>query len=126
MENKTKTIQVRITPTMYSELKSKIPQFGSVSNYIMMALSEYSNSTARVRMEQEKLIASLYRSIDANLAHTGANINQAMRRINECSKAGMPYTLILERQLYPELRTYYDMCASLREQLRNITSEYAK
>ena len=92
-----------------------------MSNFIVQALNEFSDSTAKEKIEVSKRLAELYVSIDAKLAHIGGNLNQAMRRINEINQAGLDYSSLLKDKLLPEVQSCTSLCIEVRKLLSDIT-----
>lgn len=90
------------------------------------AIKEFSDTTSRERLEIEKNLALLYADIDAKLAHAGANLNQAMRRINETAQAGLDYRQLLIKQLAPEVQMCNEVCLEIRNVLKDITYKTIK
>lgn len=100
--------------------KAALP-FGSITNYIECALREFSCVDAKKRLCLMRELIERYTAIDAKLAHTGANLNQAMHRINELAKAGMPYAHLLESNLAKEVMECRALLETTRTELRLIT-----
>lgn len=121
MENKTKILKLRLTPSRMEEVRRRSKPFGTLSNFINQAINEFSDTTAKDRLDNSKKIAQLYAEIDAKLAHVGGNLNQAMRRINERAVAGLDYTALLSKQLIPEIESCKQLCVEVRKSLRDIT-----
>lgn len=121
MEKKTKIVKLRLTPSQLEGIKSRSKPFGTMSNFIVQALNEFSDSTAKEKIEVSKRLAELYVSIDAKLAHAGGNLNQAMRRINEINQAGLDYSSLLKDKLLPEVQSCTSLCIEVRKLLSDIT-----
>ena len=123
MENKTKFIKVRVTKTQWEEIKRRTESFGTVTHFINQAIKEFSDKTIKEKMDMETQIAGLYAEMDSKLAHAGANLNQAMRRINERAAVGLDYTGLLTTQLREEVQKCTDICIEIRKALRDITDK---
>lgn len=121
MDKKTRYIQVRLTPAQFEQIKKRSATFGSMSNLVIQALKEFSDSTAKDRLELSRLLAERYAKLDADIAHIGGNLNQAMHRINERAIAQINFDPILTDELYPLVQGCYDLCKSIRDTLRENT-----
>lgn len=73
MENKTKTIKIRVTPTCYEKMKQRSVPFHTMTNFINRAVEEFSDVTAKEKLDLETNIAKQYAAMDAKLAHVGAS-----------------------------------------------------
>lgn len=92
----------------------------------MAAIREFSDTTARDRQESVKSLTELYTAIDSKLGHVGGNLNQAMKRINETSQAGLPINALLRDPLLPTVKECYELCLEIRKQLFDITKTAVK
>lgn len=125
-KRKTKQLHIRLTPEDCSRLASRAERFQSISHFVMEALAEFSDSTAKDRQDAVRHLSDIYTSLDAKLAHIGGNLNQAMRQINQASAAGLPTTPLLVNSLLPLVRQCNDICIDIRKQLQSITLSHIK
>ena len=123
MENKTKVIKIHVTPSKYEEIKRRSEPFGTMTHFINQAIKEFSDKTIKEKIDMETHIAALYSEMDSKLAHAGANLNQAMRRINERAAAGLDYSGLMNTQLREEVQKCTDLCIEMRKSLRDITDK---
>lgn len=121
MERKTKRFYLRLTESELESIRERAKPFGSMSNYIMESLEEFSDFTSREKLNLRKSLAELYISLDAKFAHIGGNLNQAMKRINENAQAGLPYGNLLKNDLYPIIDNCRNEYSILRNLLKDIT-----
>lgn len=126
MEKKTSVLKLRISPLTLDEIRKKSASFGSMSNYVLQALKEFSDTTSREKIEISKSLAEQYVHLDMILAHIGGNINQAMKRVNERRSAGIEYDSLLITKLLPELLNCMKICNETRSLLKYLTYKYAK
>lgn len=126
MEKKTNVIKIRVSPSCKADIMRRSKPFGTLSNFMNQAIKEFSDTTSRERLEIEKNLALLYADIDAKLAHAGANLNQAMRRINETAQAGLDYRQLLIKQLALEVQMCNEVCLEIRNVLKDITYKTIK
>lgn len=126
MEKKTNYLQLRLTPSQFEDIKRRYPPFGTMSNFVIQALKEFSNASAKEKIDVAKQLANSFVTIDNKLAHVGGNINQAMKRVNERRVAGIEYDSLLLTTLLPELHSCMELCNELRKEIRDITYKYAK
>ena len=103
------------------EIKRRSKPFGTMTYFVSQAIKEFSDKTVRDRQETAGLLAEKYTEIDAKLAHAGANLNQAMRRINERAAAGLDYGGLLTTQLREEVQKCYDLCIEIRKFIKETT-----
>lgn len=96
-----------------------------MSHFVECAIREFSDSTVVKRQEKQNQLLELYANIDAHLAHIGGNLNQAMRRINEAAKAGIPLHNMLLDDLERKVMECYEVCNQLRKEMRDIIMKHA-
>lgn len=89
MQRRTNRIEILLTDEELSALRAKSADFGSLSCYIRSALREFSGTDAKKKMEAVETMAALSRKLSDELAWAGGNLNQAMKRANELSIAGL-------------------------------------
>lgn len=97
-----------------------------MTHFINQAIKEFSDKTIKDKIDMETHIAELYSEMDSKLAHAGANLNQAMRLINERAAVGLDYTGLMTTQLREEVKKCTDLCVEMRKSLRDITDRVFK
>lgn len=117
---------MRVTPTTYMKIVGKSEPFGSISNYLEQAVSEFSDATARDKLAAATKLAEIFVRLDSNLAHIGGNLNQAMHRINENAIAGLPNSHLLLNKALPEIQACKELCDSVRLEIRQLTFKIVK
>ncbi len=123
---KTKRLHIRLTEEEYTEIKKRAERFQSVTQYVLSAISDFSDSTVHDRMIAIKLLSEYYVNTEKHLAHIGGNLNQAMRRVNEAAKVAHPTQAMILTDLMPEIRQCHTVCTDLRKELMNFTKETIK
>ena len=121
MKRKTAFIQIRLTDAEREEIKRKSLPFGSMSNYILQALKEFSDTSSLDRLRAAKTVADCYVDLDAKLAHVGGNLNQAMKHVNECAKTGIDISDKLVDVVLPEVHACRQLCADIRKTIYSLT-----
>lgn len=82
--NKTKKIEVRVTEEEYNRIKFISQKFnGGISQYVMNALAEFSDTNVKERMDAVKELCNLFVKFRDELSHLGSNINQIARHLNQ-------------------------------------------
>ena len=131
MKQKTKVFQLRLTPEEAQLLKEKSGSFHSVSHYILSAVQEFSNVDVKERIELIRELGEFYRKNQNELSWAGSNLNQAMKRANELSVAGLLAPGYLRKVLLPTIQeTQHTLTLIKREletlMLKNIKSAQPK
>lgn len=80
---------MRLTPEEAAGIREKSKRYHSVSNFIRMAVNEFSDTDAKTRLELCNDTARLCRKFQDELSWMGSNLNQAVKRANELSVAGL-------------------------------------
>ena len=91
-KQKTKYIKVRMTLEEVEQFKKKAKEYKTVSHYVRRALEEYSNMNIRQQIELMNDLGTFYQKYQNELSWAGSNLNQAMKRANELSVAGLLFT----------------------------------
>jgi len=86
MKRRIERIELRLTPEESQYIKEKASSFQSISQYIRMAVKEYSDIDARKNLELIKGLTDLCVKFRDELAWAGGNLNQAMKHANEFAK----------------------------------------
>lgn len=80
---------MRLTPEEAAGIREKSKRYHSVSNFIRMAVNEFSDTDAKTRLELCNDTARLCRKFHDELSWMGSNLNQAVKRANELAVAGL-------------------------------------
>ena len=89
MKQRTERFEMRLTPEEAAGIREKSKRYHSVSNFIRMAVNEFSDTDAKTRLELCNDTARLCRKFQDDLSWMGSNLNQAVKRANELSVAGL-------------------------------------
>ena len=103
MEKRTNRIEILFTDTELERLKVRSKEFRSISSYIRAALVEFCDKDAKGRMQAVEEMASLCRKFKDELGWAGGNLNQAMKRANELSVAGLLSETYYKEVLIPSI-----------------------
>ena len=130
-KQKTKYIKVRMTLEEVEQFKKKAKEYKTVSHYVRRALEEYSNMNFRQQSELMNDLGAFFRKYQNELSWAGSNLNQAMKRANELSVAGLLAPGYLRKVLLPTIQeTQHTLTLIKREletlMLKNIKSAQPK
>lgn len=89
MKQRTERFEMRLTPEEAAGIREKSKRYHSVSNFIRMAVNEFSDTDAKTRLELCNDTARLCRKFQDELSWMGGNLNQAVKRANELAVAGL-------------------------------------
>lgn len=89
MKQRTERFEMRLTPEEAAGIREKSKRYHSVSNFIRMAVNEFSDTNAKTRLELCNDTARLCRKFQDELSWMGSNLNQAVKRANELAVAGL-------------------------------------
>ena len=89
MKQRTERFEMRLTPEEAAGIREKSKRYHSVSNFIRMAVNEFSDTDAKTRLELCNDTARLCRKFQDELSWMGSNLNQAVKRANERAVAGL-------------------------------------
>lgn len=89
MKQRTERFEMRLTPEEAAGIREKSKRYHSVSNFIRMAVNEFSDTEAKTRLELCNDTARLCRKFQDDLSWMGSNLNQAVKRANELAVAGL-------------------------------------
>lgn len=123
MKAKCRQINIRLTEDEYRDLKDRSKEFYNMTQYVLLALREYSGASPKAILEQRNRLTALYRHIDLQLAHMGGNLNQAMKRVNELAACHAPYYDRLVEDVLPLVTECHQSILDYRRLLRSITSK---
>lgn len=89
MKQRTERFEMRLTPEEAAGIREKSKRYHSVSNFIRMAVNEFSDTDAKTRLELCNDTARLCRKFQDELSWMGSNLNPAVKRANELAVAGL-------------------------------------
>ena len=89
MKQRTERFEMRLPPEEAAGIREKSKRYHSVSNFIRMAVNEFSDTDAKTRLELCNDTARLCRKFQDELSWMGSNLNQAVKRANELAVAGL-------------------------------------
>lgn len=89
MKQRTERFEMRLSPEEAAGIREKSKRYHSVSNFIRMAVNEFSDTDAKTRLELCNDTARLCRKFQDELSWMGSNLNQAVKRANELAVAGL-------------------------------------
>lgn len=89
MKQRTERFEMRLTPEEAAGIREKSKRYHSVSNFIRMAVNEFSDTDAKTRLELCNDTTRLCRKFQDELSWMGSNLNQAVKRANELAVAGL-------------------------------------
>ncbi len=89
MKQRTERFEMRLTPEEAAGIREKSKRYHSVSNFIRMAVNEFSDTDAKTRLELCNDTARLCRKFQDELSWMGSDLNQAVKRANELAVAGL-------------------------------------
>lgn len=119
-EQKTKYIKVRMTLEEVEQFKKKAKEYKTVSHYVRRALEEYSNMNIRQQIELMNDLDTFYRKYQNELSWAGSNLNQAMKRANELSVAGLLAPGYLREVLLPTIQETQQTLTLIKRELETL------
>lgn len=119
-EQKTKYIKVRMTLEEVEQFKKKAKEYKTVSHYVRRALEEYSNMNIRQQIELMNDLGTFYRKYQNELSWAGSNLNQAMKRANELSVAGLLAPGYLREVLLPTIQETQQTLTLIKRELETL------
>ena len=127
MTQKTKYIKVRMTPEEQSTLKEKLKEKKmTIATYVRSAMAEYSNTDARQRLELINNLGMFYRKFRDELSWAGSNLNQAVKRANELSVAGLLPPSYIREVLMPTILETQKTLNEIKRDLETVTRKAVK
>ena len=126
MNQRTKHVQLRLTPDEANRLKEKAASYPSVSCYIRTALKEYSDVNAKQRLELIKDLGAFYRTFQNELSWAGGNLNQSVKRANELSVAGLLPPSYVREVLLPTILETQRTLNGIKRELDAVTQKAVK
>ncbi len=126
MKRRNKRIELRLTEQEADYIRVKSMSYSSVSHYIREAITEFSDTDSRKRLELINELGSLYKAYHNELYHISANLNQAMKRANELAVAGILTKGYVEKEMQPAVRATQAMISTIRDELLDVTKKATK
>lgn len=123
---KTKYIKVRMTSEEVAQIKKNASDYLTVSNYVRAALDEYLNIGVKRQLELLRDLGAFYRSYQYELSHIGGNLNQAMKRANELSVAGLLTPTYIKEVLLPVIQDTRTVLNGLKSELDKLNRQATK
>ena len=124
---KTKYIKVRMTPEEQFALKEKLREKEmTIATYVRSAMSEYSNTYDRQRIELINNIGSCYRKFRDELSWAGSNLNQSVKRANELAVAGLLPPSYIREVLMPAILETQKTLNEIKRDLETVTRKAVK
>ena len=123
IKNKTRRLYIRLTEDQFNEIRRRSEPFQTMSAFINAAITEFSDTSAREKLESRKRLADLFSRFDEKLAHLGGNLNQAMRRINENVKVDTSFHSLLMNDYMLRMGECHSLLIMLRKELYDITKK---
>lgn len=119
-KQKTKYIKVRMTLEEVEQFKKKAKEYKTVSHYVRRALEEYSNMNIRQQIELMNDLGTFYQKYQNELSWAGSNLNQAMKRANELSVAGLLAPGYLREVLLPSIQETQHTLTLIKRELETL------
>ena len=119
-KQKTKYIKVRMTLEEVEQFKKKAKEYKTVSHYVRRALEEYSNMNIRQQIELMNDLGTFYQKYQNELSWAGSNLNQAMKRANELSVAGLLAPGYLREVLLPTIQETQQTLTLIKQELETL------
>ena len=120
MENKTKRIYIRLTPTRHQEIVRRAQGFQGITHYINSAIDEFSDDTYKIKRDTRRQLIEFYKTANMQLGHIGGNLNQALHHINAMSQAGVNIETTFSQEIMPIIANLSDILHKLQADLRLI------
>ena len=125
METKNKMLIVRLTQKELENIKKYSAEYKSVAGYIRSAVAEFSNVDAKRKLEAMNELSIILKKYQNELSSIGGNLNQAMKRGNELSIAGLLSQQYFDSTLKPYISEAYETCHNIKREL-DVLSNYIK
>lgn len=120
MKQRTERFEMRLTPEEIASIRTKSERYQSVSNFIRMAVNEFSDTDAKTRLELCNDTATLCRRFQDELSWLGSNLNQAMKRANELAVVGLLSEGYFKDTLLPMIEKVVKLIQSVKEEQAHI------
>lgn len=109
-----KTIRLRVTEEEYYEFKNRASKFKSLSYFIRRAVAEFSDISAKDKIDTMIQLKDLWSKNQRELASVAGNLNQSMKRANELSIAGLLNQSYMQYNLQPCIEETLKVMQKLR------------
>ena len=123
MENKTKRIYIRLTPTRHQEIVRRAQGFQGITHYINSAIDEFSDDTYKIKRDTRRQLIEFYKTATMQLGHIGGNLNQAMHHVNAMSQSGIDVRKAFGQEVIPLISSLHSTILKLQSDLRFITDK---
>lgn len=120
MKQRTERFEMRLTPEEAAGTREKSKRYHSVSNFIRMAVNEFSDTDAKTRLELCNDTARLCRKFQDELSWMGSNLNQAVKRANELAVAGLLSESYFKDILVPMIEGVENMIRAVKSEQADI------
>lgn len=120
MKQRTERFEMRLTPEEAAGIREKSKRYHSVSNFIRMAVNEFSDTDAKTRLELCNDTARLCRKFQDELSWMGSNLNQAVKRANELAVAGLLSESYFKDILAPMIEGVEKMIKAIKSEQADI------
>ena len=120
MKQRTERFEMRLTPEEAAGIREKSKRYHSVSNFIRMAVNEFSDTDAKTRLELFNDTARLCRKFQDELSWMGSNLNQAVKRANELAVAGLLSESYFKEILAPMIEGVEKMIKAVKSEQADI------
>lgn len=126
MKQRTERFEMRLTPDEIAGIREKSKRYHSVSNFIRMAVNEFSDTDAKTRLELCDDTARLCRRFQDELSWMGSNLNQTVKRANELAVAGILTESYFKDILTPMIENVARLVKSIKEEQAHIAIKATK
>lgn len=126
MKRRTERIELRLTPEEAQFIREKSASCQSISQYIRMAVREYSDIDARKKLDMIKDLTELCVKFRDDLAWAGGNLNQAMKHANELAKVDLLTKDYMMNTVLPAVVSTEKIVKEVRLQLIDLAKKAAK
>ena len=126
MKQRTERFEMRLTPDEIAGIREKSKRYHSVSNFIRMAVNEFSDTDAKTRLELCNDTARLCRRFQDELSWMGSNLNQTVKRANELAVAGILTESYFKDILTPMIENVARLVKSIKEEQAHIAKKATK
>ncbi len=123
MKQRTKYIQIRVTEEEAKLIKDKSASYSSISHFVRSAIAEYSDITAKQKLQLLNDLGNFYRESRIDLSHIGGNLNQTVKRANELAVAGLLSGSYITQILMPEITKTKKVLETFHRQLLSLTKK---
>lgn len=123
LQLRNRRIEIRLTEEEYARIAEKSVGFCSKGHYIRSAIREFSDINAKQRLAMIDELAGFYKEHREFLSHISGNLNQAVKRANELSLAGLLTPAYLSQVLMPSIDDTKKFLDTLQGELRKVSEK---